>query len=495
MTGIPEQQKAPLENDYQLGAMLSAIMDNTGAAIYVKDTDGRYILVNRLFGTLFNCANETVKGLTDHDIFPKEIADAFRANDLEAMRLQVPLRREELVPQDDGIHTYISVKFSLRDQEGRPYAVCGVSTDITERKRIEHEIQVAHDKQAANIQQMPIAYIQFDDRFHIVEWNKAAENIFGFTKDEVLGRHPIGLLVPEKIRPIIEEVIRKLLNGTVADYSEPDNVMRKDGTVISCKWHNLPIINESGKVTGVLSMAEDVTERVAAEKKLHANNALLRSMTMELTRIEEREWRNVAQELHDGMGQTLAIAKLKLSALNCACDCNLKQEISEIEAMMDQSNLAVRSLSLQLSPPVLREHSLANALKWLADEMQRSYGLNISLHTGNLPGQLDETLLNPIFRATRELLINVIKHSGVNSANLDAICEDGNLVVSVTDNGVGFNMHRRMEPSAKGGYGLFSIRERIMLIGGDVQIDSSPGDGVVAVITVPLKPEQARMEA
>jgi PAS domain S-box-containing protein len=120
---------------------LMALIDHTSAVIYMRDVDGRYLLVNREYERLFDVRREDIVGLTDHDLFPPAIADAFRANDLQAFARGEPVQMEEEAPGDDGVHTYITVKFPLIDGAGRPYAVCGISTDITDRKRAEEQVR------------------------------------------------------------------------------------------------------------------------------------------------------------------------------------------------------------------------------------------------------------------------------------------------------------------------------------------------------------------
>jgi PAS domain S-box-containing protein len=122
-------------------AELMSLIDNTSAVIYLRDLAGRYRLVNRQYERLFGVRREEIVGLTDHDLFPAEIADDFRANDLAAVARRAPVSMEEIAPDEDGPHTYITVKFPLLDAEGRPYAVAGISTDITARKRAEDEVQ------------------------------------------------------------------------------------------------------------------------------------------------------------------------------------------------------------------------------------------------------------------------------------------------------------------------------------------------------------------
>ncbi len=119
---------------------LQAILDGTTAVVYVKDTKGRYLVINRQYEELFHITREQIVGKTDLEIFPKEAAEAFRSNDRKALEAGIPLEFEETAPHDDGVHTYISIKFPLYDSTGRPEAMCGISTDITERRRAERRL-------------------------------------------------------------------------------------------------------------------------------------------------------------------------------------------------------------------------------------------------------------------------------------------------------------------------------------------------------------------
>jgi len=140
-----ETLEAEIAARYESQQLLQAIIDNSPAVVYVKDLDGRYLLVNRRFEQIFHLGHGTILGRTDHEVFPKQAADAFRELDVRVARADEAITEEETAPQDDGLHTYISVKAPLRDAAGQVNAIFGISTDITERKRLYEELQRAYE--------------------------------------------------------------------------------------------------------------------------------------------------------------------------------------------------------------------------------------------------------------------------------------------------------------------------------------------------------------
>ena len=217
---------------------------------------------------------------------------------------------------------------------------------------------------------------------------------------------------------------------------------------------------------------------------------------MELLAAEARERRQIAGDLHDDLGQNLAVVKLKLSAMTLpqedegSGDCRrCRLELKEIETMIDRFDQSLRSLSTQLSPPVLALYGLGPALQWLAEEMECTYGLCVRVHLGEV-ASLDETTSSALYRIVRELLINIWKHADVSEAEvtLSTDAASGRVEVRVADAGVGFEVAQAMKPSAKHSYGLFSIKQRIEFIGGALCVDSQAGKGTTVSLSLAAAP-------
>ncbi len=212
----------------------------------------------------------------------------------------------------------------------------------------------------------------------------------------------------------------------------------------------------------------------------------LRTLMFQLAMAEERERREIAADLHDELGQLLAVAGLKLGTL-MNHDTRASPELREVNELILRAKRSVSSLAFQISPPVLFELGLVPAIEWLAEEMHRAYGLEVVVRDDGKPKPLDQTVRAIVFRAVRELLYNVAKHAKVGRADVDVRRSATELIVSVADKGAGFELHPFDRPHPGGGFGLPSLRERLGYIGGALHLDSVPGDGTVATLSAPFE--------
>ena len=269
---------------------LQAILDNSTAVVYLKDLDGRHILINRHFDTLFQINNQKILGKTDAEIFPKEIAAALQANDEKVLQAGTSIEFEEIVLQADGPHTFLSIKFPLRDASGAISAICGISTDITERKKSEESLRSNEARKAAILQSSLDAIITIDQAGSILEFNPAAEQIFGFTRQEALGRIMVEVIVPPRLRQAHIRGMRHYLatgEGPLLNKRIETTAVRADGTEfpVELAINRIPMAGPP-IFTGYI---RDITERKQAEQALQEAKAQLRQYADELEgRVAER---------------------------------------------------------------------------------------------------------------------------------------------------------------------------------------------------------------
>ena len=227
------------------------------------------------------------------------------------------------------------------------------------------------------------------------------------------------------------------------------------------------------------AMAEELEKRVAQRTEQ------LRALAADLEAAEDRERRKLARDLHDDLGQTLAAARIRLASL-CSDDrAEVRVTATAVGEMIDRANNSIRSLAAQLSPDVLHELGLAAALDWLGEEIERTFNLRISVFDDGQAKPLAQESRTILYRAVRELLINVAKHAQTDSAVVEAERQGDNIVVVVSDSGVGYDSAERSDGAYRG-LGLISIRERLSLIGGSVDFRSTTGSGTISVLTAPL---------
>lgn len=195
------QSQAALHESEQ---RLQAILDNSTALIYVKDLQGRYLMVNAWCGILLGIDREYIKGKTDHEIFPKELADTYRANDLKVLEANSPLDWEETVLQSDGLHTYIAIKFPLFDSAGVPYAVCGISTDISDRKRAEDALRSSVATNRALLNAIPDSMFRISSEGNFVNFKAAKDDYLPIPTNELLGRNLYDVFPQEVAIPMMD---------------------------------------------------------------------------------------------------------------------------------------------------------------------------------------------------------------------------------------------------------------------------------------------------
>lgn len=265
------------------------------------------------------------------------------------------------------------------------------------------------------------------------------------------------------------------------------------------------VLDVSGRFCGTVLLLNDVTGQRAAEAELHrhrehleqlvrertddlgAVNRELASLAAELALAEERERRRIAAELHDEVGQTLAYLTMRLTSLQRLLSSPEALAIlTEIRELIARSIQEIRSLTFQISPPLLYEVGLGAALESLAESFQEKYGFRVTVTDASAPLSLDEDIRVTLYQIVRELLANVAKHAAASRVAVTVETSGERLVVGVEDDGNGFDAAgSAVRRPRDGGFGLFNIRQRIARMGGEFVIDSTVGGGTRVAIDVP----------
>ncbi len=344
--------------------------------------------------------------------------------------------------------------------------------------------------------------------------------MFGYTEEEAIGQS-VKILTPEDRTHEVAGVLASLLRGATIQHYETTR-RRKDGTNVEVSLTVSPILNARGEIVGASKIARDNTERkrmehelltssaelkvtneqlAAMTSQLQAKNdelerrvaertARLQALAGELTQAEERERRRIAQLLHDDLQQLLTAAKIHLEIVNkLGAPQSSVEVLQRLGQLIDESNDVARSLSHELSPIALQQGDLPRALKWLAGWMEQNHGLTVRVIADSAVGPVEGHVKVWLYQSVRELLLNVVKHAGTKRAQVRLSGTSGDqLEILVSDRGIGFDpscVWTHLESSS--GFGLFSIRERLHLMGGRMSVESSPSSGSRFRLLIPLQ--------
>lgn len=360
---------------------------------------------------------------------------------------------------------------------------------------------------------VPVGLCILDRDLRFVRVNDHLSKIHGIPAEDHIGVK-ISELLPDLTGDIEPELRQVLDTGTARmDVELYGETPARPGLERCLLEHWLPLYNHQGEMIGINMVIEEITEQKKYEEKLQHLNSLLekrvaertkvaenradklREVALQMTEVEEKERQRLARVLHDDLQQLLIGAKFNTHLLSkrLSGEKEIKEEIDEISQILDQSIESSRSLSYELNPPFLHDEGLLRALQWLTD-MRHMQGLSIQIQCEKKLPELSKNLKIFLFQAVRELLINIIKHARTDEAELRLSYMEDNLFIEVIDNGKGFDV-RELESGGSAGMGLRSIREKLDLMNGKLEISSEPGRGSHFTLQVPVEENSGSLSA
>jgi PAS domain S-box-containing protein len=471
-------------------ARLAAIVQSSDDAIVGKTLSGIVTSWNEGARRLFGYTAEEMVGQPLSRLIPTDRLD-------EEQTILARLRRGERVEHfetvrrhQDGSLVDVSVSISpIRDVSGRIVGASKIARDVGGRKRTQAAIDQANERLREHAMVLELAPVLVRDMNNrIVLWTRGAESLYGFSKEEALGRISHELFqttFPESLDHF-EEILRQTgrWEGTLVH-------RKRDGERLVVASQQIIYHDLGGQPVRILEADADITERQRAETELNQSREQLRALADRLLRAREEEATRIARELHDQFGRYLTTIKMDVRSMERDLAGELTPDVARvlreraqtIGQTVDETVQTVRAIATQLRPGILDDLGLAAAIEWQVKDFQKRSGILCAL---TLPGD-DPTLsrdqATAIFRIFQEILTNVARHAQAAKVWVYLGEEQDAIVLEVEDNGVGISPTQLAERRS---LGLLGMRERAAAFGGAVEIVGSKGQGTTVTVQIPV---------
>jgi PAS domain S-box-containing protein len=374
-------------------------------------------------------------------------------------------------------------------------------TDISDRKQAE----VALKAQYAKLDELKeiinrSGSLVFVWRIEPGKWpvefvSDNVENISGYSVDDFIsGRVLWPSITHQDDVPRLEKEMAQYLEKGARKWSQEYHLITKSGKVRWFHEDNLSFADSAGRIIRIQAIIHDITEHKKMEQEIKNYQKRLKFLASRLSLSKEHEKQKIASGLHDNICQRLALSKFNLQlSIKSISGAETLNSLTSVCVEIDNIIKDIHLLTFELSNPVLNELGLTVAVeKYLAEEIQEKHGIRFELNSNLKNKELTATIRGCLYRNTHELLWNIIKHASAHQVKVLIHKSADHINVCVEDDGIGFDTGRiAMLPTRNEGFGLFSIREQLEYLGGNIRIESNVGGGTKVSMTLPLKPEES----
>lgn len=387
---------------------------------------------------------------------------------------------------DNSLHWIASIGRVFHDRHKRPVRMAGVVMEITKLKLAEERLREREKRFRALIENSSDAISLLSADGSIIDTSAATTRILGYTSDEFVGSNGIELIHPDD-RELALNTISGLMEHPQTPLTVECRMRHKDGSWIWAECTATNLLKESSVGAIVLNF-RNISVRKKAEEELHTAMGLLENLSQRLLQVQESERRYIARELHDEIGQALTALKINLQEMKHNPDTAARAvRTDECVDLVDKTILQVRNLSVELRPSILDDLGLVSALRWYLDRVAHRSGFGQEFTSTGVNSRLPSDLETACFRVAQEALTNIVRHAGAHSVRVRLQQGGGTLRLTVSDDGKGFDVQAAREDARKGkSLGLLGMQERMQLLGGRLDFNSSPGKGTDVIAYFPL---------
>ena len=463
-------------------SLLAAIVESSDDAIVSKDLNGVITSWNRGAELIFGYSPDEVIGKSITIIIPQERLQE-EPRILEQIRKGEKIDHFETVRRrKDGSQVEVSLSVSpVRNSAGEIIGASKIARNISDRKFATRQMS----RLVAIVESSDDAIIGKDLDGIITTWNRGAEALFGYTADEAIGES-VTILIPRDRIDEEPEILSRIRSGLKVDHYETIR-RRKDGRLINVSLSVSPIFDAKGDVVGASKIARDISDRLAAESDRRDKEMLRR-----LLEAQESERNRIARDLHDHLGQKMTALRLKLENLflNTPRGDEVEELINEVREMASGIDRDINFLSWELRPTELEDLGIEPALRSYVHEWSVHYQIRADFQS-TVHDEPNERLAREaetnLYRFLQEALNNILKHAEAGSVEVMYIHRDREILLAIEDDGRGFDPDDIViYGSSRRHLGLTSMRERIALMNGTLEIDSAPGEGTRLLARMPF---------
>jgi len=473
------------ENEYSLKE--AGRMAKIGYWRYIKQTDTIFWseAVHQIYGTypkegvpelnvILNCFNEKSR---------TQLVEATVALAANGVPFDIELQMTNLKNQKRWIRNIGEPMYNDKNEIiGRR----GVSQDITDQKRIRSKIEKTEEmyRLLTDHSNDLICLHEPDSTFIYI--SPSIKNLLGYDQSEFLGKQVFDLIHKYDLLILKKAIKEKVFRSKVADVNT-FRIRHKEGHIVWLEISTSPVYKDQ-KISYFVTSSRDVTKWVLAKKEIHEYQTSLQKLTTEITLIEEKQKKEIATNIHDHLSQSLIISKMRINDLKKNPQLKvIDEDLQFIETHISEALENSRKITYELSPPVLYQLGIIDALNWLLEDVEATHKIKCQLSSNITSIKLDDGKSILLFRSIQELITNAIKYANASLITLNFDKNEHGIDILTTDNGVGFDTSSLNSHHPSGsGFGLFTVRERIRNIQGDFTIVSKINAGTTVKIIIPL---------